>query len=335
MILITGGTGLVGSHLIVDLLKSGKVLKAIKRPNSDTSLIKNLFEWNNIDSDIYLKNLYWIDCDILDPVSVSDAFENITEVYHCAATVSFKASDRLKMMRFNIEGTANIVDASLRFGIKKLCHVSSVSAFGQAEENKTVNEETTRNSVSNFSGYSNSKYLSELEIWRGITEGLNAVIVNPTIILGAGNWKKSSARMFHESSKGMKFYTTGGSGFVDVRDVVSIIILLMTKEIYNQRFCINSENVSFRNVFSEISNNLNLKAPSIEAKKWMLQTGRFFEFAKSKLFNIEPRITKETIKSATSQTSYSNKKISELLNYKFIPISDSIKNTTRIFKLKH
>ncbi|MEA3446747.1 MAG: NAD-dependent epimerase/dehydratase family protein [Bacteroidota bacterium] len=332
MVFVTGGTGLVGSHLILELLKAGKSVKALKRPNSNIALVDKLFEWNKLDADQYMKKLFWVDGDLLDPVSIDEAIGEIKEVYHCAGMVSFKPSDRLKMIEYNVGGTTNLVNACLERGVEKFCHVSSVAAFGQAVDGKTIDEETTRTASAEHSGYSISKYLSELEVWRAISEGLSAVIVNPSIIIGPANWKKGSSLMFGEVAKGMKFYITGSTGFVDVRDVVSIMIELMEKKIFGQGFCLNAENLSFREVFTEIAKTLDVKPPSIEAEPWMIGLARYIETIKSKIINTEPRVTKESARSALSKTSYSNKKIAELLEYKFVPVKESINHTGKLFR---
>jgi nucleoside-diphosphate-sugar epimerase len=332
MIFVTGGTGLVGSHLLLELAKTGQKIVALKRPDSPISVLKSLCSWYNLKAEKLLEKITWIDGDLLDPVSIFEALYEVHEVYHCAAMVSFNPSDREKMIKNNVEGTANLVNACLERRIEKFCHVSSVAAFGQAQDGQDMDEETVRTTETGHSGYSTSKYYSELEVWRGITEGLNAVIVNPSIILGPGaDWAKGSLRMFSETAKGMRFYTTGSSGFVDVRDVVSIMVKLMDREIFNQRFCLNSENLSYREVFSEIATALNRKAPSVEAKPWMLQLARYLEIIKSNITGKEPRVTKESARSAFNRTKYSNQKIVDLLGYGFIPAKESIGHTSGIF----
>lgn len=332
MVFVTGGTGLVGSHLILELAKAGKNIVALKRPGSAISILHSLCSWYHLDTEKLLENIRWVEGDLLDPVSIEDALEDVAEVYHCAALVSFNPKDRAAIIQANVEGTANLVNACLEKKIEKFCHVSSVAAFGQAVDGQAVDEGSPRTSESGHSAYSTSKYYSELEVWRGMTEGLNVVIVNPSIILGPGiNWSKGSLRMFSEVSKGMKFYTTGGSGFVDVRDVVSVMIELMNKGIFNQRFCLNAENLSYREVFSEIALALNRKAPPIEAKPWMLQLTRHFENIKSKISQSEPRVTKESARSAFNRTIYSNQKIVEILEHGFIPVKESIRHTGEVF----
>lgn len=332
MIFVTGGTGLVGSHLIVELLKTGQKVRALKRQHSNLSVLKSLCNWYHLDPERLLENISWVEGDLLDPVSIEEALQDVSEVYHCAALVSFRPADREKMIQNNVVGTANLVNACLESKIKKFCHVSSVAAFGEAVNGQAVNEESPRTTETGHSGYSTSKYYSELEVWRGMTEGLNGVIINPSIILGPGiDCEKGSLRMFSETAKGMKFYATGGSGFVDVRDVVSIMMELMNMENFNQRFCLNAENLSYREVFSEIAIAVNETPPTLEARPWMLQVARHFEMIKSKITQSKPRLTKESVRSAFHSTNYSNKKIVELLGHEFISVRESIKQTARVF----
>ena len=332
MIFVTGGTGLVGSHLIFELLKAGKKVKALTRKTSGTQIIKDIFSWNNLEFKAYENNLSWVEGDILDVWTLKDFFTEVEEVYHCAAEISFNPSHKNSMIKNNVEGTANLVNLSIENNIRKFCHISSVSALGRESESSNINESTQRSTDSNFSGYSISKFNSELEVWRGIQEGLNAVIVNPSIILGPGTRISGSLKMFHEVSKGMKFYTDGISGFVDVRDVVSIMMILMEKDISAERFCINSENLSFQYVTNEIAVALDVKPPSIRLKPWVLNAIGVLEKGRSFLFRSDPLVTTETAKSAFNKTYFSNEKIKEFLKYEFIPIKKSIHDTAKIFK---
>ena len=331
MILISGGTGLVGSHLVLELAKKGKHLCLLKRHSSNLQILEKVFSWNGLEYSRFSENITYADGDLLDPCSIHDALGHIEEVYHCAALVSFNPKDRLKIQETNVLGTANLVNACLEKGIKKFCHVSSIASFGEEPNGEAVNEASPRNSEEQHSGYSTSKFLSEMEVWRGITEGLHAVIVNPSIIFGPGSWDKGSCRMFSETAKGMSFYTSGSSGFVDVRDVVTIMVRLMEQNIFSERYCLNSENISFRDVFSEIAQSLGKKPPKWKAKQWMVKVARYLEAFKFFVTGQEPRITKESVRSAFHQGAYSNQKIIDLLDYNFFPVQETIKYISRIY----
>ena len=219
MILVTGGTGLVGAHLLYDLTSSGKKVRAIKRTSSDISVVKKVFSYYSADSENLLKNIEWVNAELSDVYSLLDAMEGVQEIYHCAAMVSFEKKKEEEMMKINIEGTANMVNAALAKSVSKFCHVSSIAALGRDEKGGFISEETFWKSSPDNSNYSISKYGAEREVWRAAEEGLNVVIVNPSLIIGGGNWTQSSSNMFSKGYKGIKYYSSGENGFIDVRDV--------------------------------------------------------------------------------------------------------------------
>ena len=219
MILVTGGTGLLGSHLLLELARSGKNVRALKRKSSNISQVRKVFLYYVQNADELLQNIEWFEGDLLDFGSIEDSLEGVKEIYHAGAVVSFYPSDHKSMLKVNIEGTANLVNLALEKAISKFCYVSSVSTLGRADNLGLTDEETYWKASNKNSQYAISKYGAEREVWRGIEEGLNAVIVNPSVILGPGDWKSGSPAFFSRIGKGLKFYTSGINGFVDVRDV--------------------------------------------------------------------------------------------------------------------
>jgi len=332
MIFVTGGTGLVGSHLIFELLKAGKNVKGISRNISGIEVVKELFSWYDTDFDNVAGNLVWVEGDILDFLVLEKELKGVDEIYHCAAEISFNPADKIPMIRNNVKGTANLVNFALENKVKKFCHVSSVAALGKETESSSVDESTQRVPGSQYSGYSLSKFHSEMEVWRGSVEGLNAVIVNPSIIIGPGRKNSGSQKMFFEINKGLRFYTKGVSGFVDVRDVVTIMIRLMEENVFGERFCINSENLSYDVVLKDIAKSLGVKEPGIEAKPWMLKISVFLDKIRSTILRKQPILTKESAKSSMGKSYFLNNKVIEKLNYKFIPVNKSIQDTAEIFK---
>lgn len=322
---------MVGSHLITFLLSKNYKVIAGKRAGSNTQMVEKVAKWRYSDHPNLLENLKWIDTDLYDYIQLIDLLEGIDYVVHCAAIVSFNPSDKDEMIRNNTQTTANIVDAAIQAKVKKFCHVSSVAALGQTRGKDVVNEKSLRSQNKGKSGYSISKFNSEMEVWRGINNGLNAVIVNPSVIIGPGDWSKNSQQMFPMLKKGMKYYTPGITGFVDVMDVVQIISSLLESDISSERFCLNSENLSYKELFGLIATSVNAKAPNKQVKPWMLQIAWRFEKVKSLLFNSSPKISKETAKSAFSMTNYSNQKTVKKLNWSFIPIKESITKTGQFF----
>jgi len=323
MVLVTGGTGFLGAHLLYYLLKNNYTVRAIKRTNSNLEFVKRILSYYTNDSDNYFKKIEWLNANVLDYESLSDKLKDIDTVYHCAAFVSFYKKDKDKILEINVKGTENIVNACIANNTK-LCFVSSIAAINE-KDNNTFIETIGSDNPSNKSTYAKSKYLAELEIWRGIEEGLNAVIVNPAVIIGVGNWDEGSSNMFTQIKKGMKFYTSGVTAYVDVRDVAQIMIQLVEKGIHSERYILSSENISYQNYFKQIAKSINCKEPSIEASGIMLKLAYIFDNLRSKLFFSKPVITKEIIEAAVRKSYYSNNKIIKELNYHFIPINESVK----------
>ncbi len=332
MILVTGGTGLVGTHLLYQLTSAGKSVRAIKRNNSNIANVEKVFSYYTSDADTLLKKIDWVDADLLDVYSLMEVMESVDYVYHCAAMVSFEKKHQEEMMKINIEGTANMVNAALEKGIKKFCHVSSIASIGRAERGGVTSEETPWKSSPENSNYSITKYAAEREVWRASEEGLNVVIVNPSLILGGGNWTQSSSNMFTKGYKGVKFYTDGTNGFVDVRDVATIMIKLMDSEIVNQRYLLNGENASFRTYFDMIHEAFGKPKSSIKAGKFLTAFAWRMELLRSFVMGSVPLITRETSRSANRKSAFSNEKfLRDFPDYEFISLKQSVKDTCALY----
>ena len=336
MIFVTGGTGLVGAHLLYELTSAGKKVKALKRETSNLQQVLKTFSYYTDNSEDIFNRIEWVNGDILDYFSLEDKLNEVTEIYHCAAIVSFDPKERKRMIVNNVEGTANLVNAAIENGVKKICHVSSIAALGRLEDGMMVTEETNWVPAKKISGYSESKFFSEAEIWRGIEEGLDAIIVNPSIIFGPSNWENSSSKMFKTIWDGMKFYTKGVTGFVDVKDVVKAMILLMDETNFeaakNQRFLLNSENLSYQNVFYQIADALGKPRPKFNTSDLMLKVvWRVLKIAS--LITGKPLvITRETVANANSKYNFDGTKICRSYNFKYLPVSESISQTALFFK---
>jgi dihydroflavonol-4-reductase len=327
MIFVTGGTGLLGSHLLFELTKSATPVKAIFRNTSKLEVVKRVFQFYDQQNGLERYNsIQWVNCDVLDVVTLAEEMEDCTHVYHCAAIVSFHKRDFNAIMKVNREGTANVVNCALDLGIEKLCYVSSTAAIGNGNNDPIVTEETKWKQSPTTSGYSIAKYSAEKEVWRGIEEGLNAVIVNPCVIIGAGDWKESSMTMFRTIDKGLKFYTEGENAFVDARDIAEIMQKLMLSEIQNERFLCIGENAAFKTLFDKIALRLNKKQPTILVKPWLMGiTWRLMALI-SLLPRIKSPITQETARSAFGKTVYSNEKIKKALDFKFRTLDEMVEN---------
>lgn len=316
MILITGATGLVGSHLLKELSKTSNQIIACYNNTEPNSELEKLAIWKHVD--------------ILDVVALEDAFKNIKQVYHCAAMVSFNPKEKTSLQQFNIIGTANVVNACLDANIEKLVHVSSVAALGRIRNGELISEKMNWSEETSNSEYGKTKYLAELEVWRGIAESLNAVIVNPSIILGAGNWESGSTAIFKKSYEEFPWYTNGASGFVDVNDVAKAMILLMNSAIKNDRFILSGWNCTYQSVFETIALAFNKKVATKKVTPLLANIVWRLEYIKSLFNNKSPLLTKETTNTAQTKVAYDNSKFLKLFpefNY-----SDFNLSITRICK---
>jgi dihydroflavonol-4-reductase len=327
MILVTGATGLLGSNLLAKLALRGQGVKAIRRASSNMELAEKTLKRNKIS----LNDITWTEADVTDYFSLVEAMKDVDQVYHCAAVVSFNPRAAWYMMQVNVEGTANVVNAALECGIKKLCHASSTAALGRTEESKVMDEESHWQNSKYNSNYAISKYGAEREVWRGMEEGLNAVIVNPSVILGPGNWKTDSSRIIGQVWKGLSFYPQGGNAFADVRDVTDVMIKLMEGSFSRQRYLVFSENKLYREIFNVAADAFRKKRPSMRINKLMSAAAWRAEWLRSKITGTSPVVTKEILHSSSRNYTYSNNKIKAELKYDFIPVEETIRDTCKIF----
>lgn len=336
MIFVTGGTGLIGSHLLFELAKKEVKIKALKRKTSDIGKTLKTFSYYTKNPEQLFEKIEWVNGDVLDYFSLEELLKGVDEIYHCAATVSFQTSERKKMITNNVEGTANLVDAALENGVKKLCHVSSIAALGRLQNGASVTEETNWIPSKKITGYSESKFFSEAEIWRGIEEGLDAVLVNPSIVLGPGNWDSGSSKLFKTIWDGMKFYTKGVTGYVDIKDVVRAMMLLMDETNFesckNQRYLLNAENWSYQDLFYKIADELEKPRPKYFANDFLLgvvwRAATFY----GKLTGQPSLITRETTASSNKINKFDGSKISRCFDYNYTSVSDSIRQTAQFLK---
>lgn len=333
MILVTGGTGLVGSHLLYELISKGENVRAIYRRAHKLETVKHVFSYYSKQIDKLYNKIDWVEADITDIPRLQDAFKGITHVYHCAAFISFEPDKYRRLRNINIKGTANIVNLCLSNNIQKLCYVSTIAAIGKPTHPQTlITENTPWNPEDDNSVYAITKYGAELEVWRGTQEGLDAVIVNPGIILGPGYWHGGgSGSLFKQIYKGLSYYTTGGSGYVDVYDVVDSMVRLMKSSITNEGFILVSENLLFKDFNSKTAKALGVSKKQKLIKAWQLQILWRLDWLKHKLFGKRRRLSKQLAKTITSVTKHDNSKIKTALDFKFTPVDDSIQNVSKLF----
>ena len=321
MILVTGSAGLVGNELITQLLADGKKVRAIYNKTA----LQN-FQSNDLEQ---------CQCNILDVLGLEEAMKGIEQVYHCAAMITFNPKRRHEMFKVNIEGTANVVNAALDAGIKKMVYVSSVAALGRIREGRMINETMNWTEETSNSRYGQSKYLAEMQVWRGIGEGLNAVMVNPVIVLGSGDWNSGSSQLFKNIYNEFPWYANGTTGFVDVKDVAKAMIQLMKSDITAQRFIISAENRSYADVFNLIAKAFGKKAPHKKVTPLLAKIVWRLEALKSFFTGKDPLVTKETAATALAKVNFDNSKLIKFLpEFKYRRIEDCIAETCLVIQHK-
>lgn len=315
-VLVTGGTGFLGAYIIQELVTKGWTVRAIRRGNILPAFIPGTV-WEKVE---------WIPGDVLDIMGLAEAMEGMDAVIHAAAKLSFSRRDKKELYHTNIEGTANVVNMAVEQNIRRFVHVSSVAALGRTGNGETVNEEKSWTESRWNTRYAVSKFRGEIEVWRGMGEGLPAVIVNPSTILGFGDWNHSSCTLFRSAWQEFPWYTEGVNGFVDVRDAARAIVSLLETDVVGERFILNSDNWSFRRLFENIAAGFGKKAPTRKATPFLAGIAWRKERIKSLLSGKPSILTKESARVAQSLTYFDNRKIlAQLPGFQFTPLEKTIK----------
>ena len=320
MNLVTGGTGLVGAHLLLHLAQNGEGSRALYRNPLAIKKTENLFKKNK--SSTLFQLIDWVEGDVTDVPSLELAFKNITQVYHCAALISFDPKDEAQLRKINIEGTANMVNCSLAYGVKKFCHVSSIAALGDRAKNEDViTEETEWNPEKPHSDYAISKFGAEMELWRAQQEGLNCICVNPGVILDQvstnSDWTTGSSEIYKRIAKRMYFYANGSTGFITVEDVVKTMVFLMKSPLSGERFTLIAENINYKDLIHWIADALGVKKPTIQVKPWMTEIAWRLDWFLTLILPKKRSLSRALSKSMHSRELYSNSKIVAVLPFKF------------------
>lgn len=333
MILVTGGSGFLGANLLVQLSSIDKKIIAVKRASTNLNYVKKVFEMEGASN--RFANIEWKDLDLFDVYEIENTLNGIEQIYHCASEVSFDPKEHRKMIENNVKITANLANAALFCGIKKFMHVSSIAALGRSVQEEIIDETRIWKTDPVNSKYGLSKYKSEMEVWRAYEEGLPVIIVNPAVILGYCPWNEGSGKIFDRAYSGMKYFTKGYTGWVDVKDVASCMIQLMQKDINGERYILSSENKEFKWVFDSIAEMMDKpkakKQANLQLAKWLIVAEKW----KSKITGKPPLITRETITNGTLQCNYVNEKIKKELGFAFKPIENTIRETSKLFLEEH
>lgn len=322
MILVTGATGILGRVIVLELLKQGKNVRATKRKSSNLEEVKNSFRFYTGNPEGFFNKIEWIDVDFDDLESVQKTLIDISEVYHCAAQVSFHPDDKLQMYHSNIVGTRNLLYASENSTVQKFCFVSSIAVLDGLNEFGEITEDSEFNSKIRHSSYAKSKHFSEMEVWRASAEGLKTIIINPGVIIGSGNWQSSSGELFSSFEK-FPYTMSGSSNYVDVRDVAKIAVSLMEKEIFGERFIVVSESKRFEEIANLVREKLG-KSKSKILPKFVLNLGYVLNLMFGWLIPKLKLLNKVNIEAVTSHSIISNQKIVHKLDYQFIKVDESV-----------
>jgi dihydroflavonol-4-reductase len=328
MILVTGGTGLVGAHLLLHLIESRSIssekVRAIYRNFESLEKTKSLFSLYKKDN--LFDTIDWVEADIVDVPSLEHAFQGIEYVYHCAAVISFDPKDESLLRKTNIEGTANIVNFCLDKRVKKLCYISSTAALGDlAAHESIITEEAEWNPEKPHSDYAISKYGAEMEVWRAQQEGLAVIILNPGIIIGPGFPEQGSGQLFKQVANGLSFYTLGTTGFVAVSDVVRIAVQLTKSEIHNERYTLIAQNIIFREILNTMADALKVKRPTIHVTPLSMEIAWRLDWVLSTFFRRKRQLTKAMAAASSSTNAYSNEKIKTELTTDFLDVHQYLK----------
>lgn len=319
MVLVTGANGFLGSYLTRLLVKENNRVRILIRKNSCLDLLQDVLDQVEIAYG-----------DILDIPSLEAAFEGVEEVYHTAAIISFESGNKETLLKTNIEGTANIVNFCLSYSVRKLIHTSSVAALGIEPFGGVITEKTKWTKLGS-TAYGQSKYYAELEVYRGIAEGLNACIVNPAMIFGGGYWDSGLGSLVDEVYQGYGFYTPGSNGVVDVRDVAQAMLKLMKSPISGEQFILISDNASFKSVMTDLAGFMKVPPPRFQASPWLVYLVCAWEWLKSKIGQKKALISRETAQYTLKNYTYSSEKIQKALDFHFTPFSKTLEDTAQAY----
>lgn len=330
MILITGGTGLVGSHLLCQLAQKKEPLRALYRDARTLAGVKRVFSYFTTEAEALFNAIEWVQGDITDIPSLDKAFEGIAKVYHCAALISFDERDYKKLRKINVEGTANIVNFCLSRFVQKLCYVSSVAALGKVQEG-FITEDTRWSPDDANHSYSITKYGGEMEVWRGAQEGLPVVIVNPGVILGAGFWNAGSGKIFNIVKRGLTYYPPGSVGVVDVEDLVQAMLQLMESAITGKRYIVVAENLDYQHFLTDIARAFGVTPPRNRLTPRFMQLLWRLDALRGALTGKPRLLSRYTAASLCAQNQYSSEQLIKALHFRFRPVSQTIQTVCSRF----
>jgi nucleoside-diphosphate-sugar epimerase len=331
MILVTGATGFLGAHILYQLVSRGERVKALFRHPEKQMCAMKIFRSHSQNIDKVWNNIQWVQGDILNYFQVTELLNDVTEVYHVAGLISLSDRNYKQLHQVNVLGTANMVNASLERGVKKFCYVSSIATLGESSDSELIDESATWNPGGGTSSYAISKMGGEMEVWRGVHEGLSAFIVNPSVIVGPGMWVGNSSQLMDAIYRGLTYYPPGSSGYVDVRDVAKAAIQLMESNHFGERFIITAENLSHYQVLCYLALAMNRALPSRKITPLGVRVFLAYEGFRKFFTGIPPRMTRRAFEMASSRLMYSGEKLFRTIGMKYLAIEESCRETANLY----
>lgn len=315
----------MGSHIALDRATRGADLRLLVRPGSDRTILERVFRHYRPDGEQLLDRITWVEGDLEDVPSLQDAMTGVRHVYHAAALVSFDRRDKDRLWEINRNGTARVIDAALNRGVERVCHVSSTATIGSGPTGEPRHEELRWKYDGTLSTYAISKYAAELEVMRGIAEGLDAVILNPCVVIGPGVPHRSSMTLVQRCARGTRFHPPGSNAVVDARDVAACATKLMEHGGTGERYLIIGENVSYKELLRALTHAFGVRGPSMELSPWTLSLAWRFEALRT-LFRGRPMITRSTARSAIEKRSWSAAKLHRTIDHAFHDLNEMSRN---------
>lgn len=314
MYLVTGATGLIGSYICRELLQRGYSLRAIRRKTSSMGLVDDIQQ--QID---------WVEGDVLDISALERHMDGIEGVVHSAAFISYNSRDEALMRKINVEGTANMVNIALAHRIKHFLQVSSVAAVGKHQSAALIDETHQINQPDSLTGYARSKWLSEMEVWRGISEGLPGAIINPSLVLGPGVMDRSSTQVFKYIQEQRRFYTSGVVNYVDVRDVAEAAGGIIDRELIGERYILNAGSVTYKHLFDAIARAMNKRPPAVKVGPPLVRWISLLDRGRTMLTGQSPLVSDELVQVARNTHTYTSEKVKETLGIQFRTLEETVR----------